>query len=59
MIDIAGNTESSKLHLKDGSNMFVKNYSNANMIFEKGSQLHLYLKEEADQNWISYSKEIG
>lgn len=49
MIDIAGNTESSKLHLKDGSNMFVKNYSNANMIFEKGSQLHLYLKEEADQ----------
>lgn len=49
MIDIAGDVEFSKLHFKDGSSLYVNNYSNANMTFEKGAKLHLYSNEEADQ----------
>lgn len=49
VIDISGDTNSSKLHFKDGSKMYVNNYSNTNMIFDKGSEIHLYKKENSNK----------
>ncbi|EFS21612.1 outer membrane autotransporter barrel domain protein [Fusobacterium gonidiaformans 3-1-5R] len=55
-IDIAGNRDSSKLHFKAGSAMYINNYSNTNMIFDKGSALHTYAISEANQHLDIYHK---
>lgn len=49
ILDVTGDVNSSKLHFKAGSEMYINNYSNMNMLFDKGSKLHLYLKEDADR----------
>ena len=50
IIDIAGNTDSSKFHFKSGSRMFVNNYSNANMLFDQGSEIHFYTRNQESEN---------
>ncbi|AYV92617.1 outer membrane autotransporter barrel domain protein [Fusobacterium necrophorum subsp. funduliforme ATCC 51357] len=49
-IDIAGNRDSSKLHFKAGSRMFISNYSNANMFFDQGSEIHFYTRNQEREN---------
>ena len=49
-IDIAGDRNSSKLHFKAGSRMFISNYSNANMFFDQGSEIHFYTRNQESEN---------